>query len=98
MCLNDTKMRLRYLFLNDTRREGDLMRKKLKEIRLKKGFTHKSLAETIGIDRASYTNIELGKKNPSFSLVMKIKKALEYENDDIFLNQMCLKETNFKSA
>lgn len=40
----------------------------------------------IGISRAAYTNIELGKKNPSLKIVIKIKKILNYERDDIFLN------------
>ncbi|MEJ8555138.1 helix-turn-helix transcriptional regulator [Tepidibacter sp. Z1-5] len=74
------------------------MRNKLKELRIKKGLTHESLAEIIGIKRSSYTNIELGKKNPSFLVASKIKKALGYEKDDIFLNVMCRKGTKSNKA
>lgn len=74
------------------------MRRELKELRVKKGFTHESLAEIIGIKRSSYTNIELGKKNPSFIVASKIKKALGYGKDDIFLNIECRKGTKDESA
>ena len=60
------------------------MRKKLKSARVKKGFTQKELAEKAGIHRAHYTNIELGKTDPSLKVAMKIKKVLDIENDNIF--------------
>ncbi|MDK2811080.1 MAG: putative transcriptional regulator [Petroclostridium sp.] len=60
------------------------MRKKLKEIRIKRNLTQKELAELAKIDRVTYTNIELGNKNPSLSVARKIKDALQYEGDDIF--------------
>ncbi len=44
------------------------MRKKLKEIRIKRNLTQKELAELAKIDRVTYTNIELGNKNPSLSV------------------------------
>ncbi|WP_038601814.1 helix-turn-helix transcriptional regulator [Peptoclostridium acidaminophilum] len=62
------------------------MRKKLKEMRTKSGLTQDKLSKELGISRASYTNIELGLKNPSLSLAIKIKAVLNYSNDDIFLN------------
>ncbi|WKY44190.1 helix-turn-helix transcriptional regulator [Eubacteriaceae bacterium ES2] len=61
------------------------MRAKLKEIRISRGFTQKALADMAEIDRSFYTNIELGVKTPSLQVAMKIKKALEYYDDDIFL-------------
>lgn len=60
------------------------MRLKLREIRIKRNLTQKELAELAKIDRATYTNIELGNKNPSLSVARKIKDALKYEDDDIF--------------
>ncbi|MDD3224731.1 MAG: helix-turn-helix domain-containing protein [Clostridium sp.] len=62
------------------------MRIRLKRIRLKEGFTHKSIANVLNISRTTYTNIELGNKNPSLNLAMKIKNTLNYEKDDIFVN------------
>ena len=39
----------------------------------------------VGISRPSYTNIELGRKNPSLKIALKIKKVLNYKDDNIFL-------------
>lgn len=73
---------------------GDAMRNKLRRIRLEKGLTHEKIAELVGISRATYTNIELGHKNPSFKVAARIKKILDYEKDDIFLETECQKDTN----
>ncbi len=61
------------------------MRERLRKIRLKKGLTQEELAGKIGIDRSTYTNIELGYKNPSLKVALKIKEELDYKDDDIFL-------------
>lgn len=63
------------------------MREKLRQLRILKGLTQKQISEQIGIARTSYTNIELGNKNPSLSVAMKIKEVLEYDNDDIFYDE-----------
>lgn len=63
------------------------MRKKLKEVRLEKSLTQEELAKRIGIDRSTYTNIELGYKNPSLRVALKIKRELDHQDDDIFLKQ-----------
>ena len=47
-------------------------------------MTQKELANQIGINRSSYTNIENSKKNPSLSTAIKIKKVLGYKEDDLF--------------
>lgn len=62
------------------------MRTKLKNKREELGFTQDELAKAVSIARTTYTNIELGLKNPSFEVAIKIKRALNYLNDDIFLN------------
>lgn len=62
------------------------MRHKLKKIRLKMNLTQEQVAERAEIDRVYYTNIELGNKNPSFKVAVKIKKALNYFSNDIFLD------------
>ncbi len=69
------------------------MRIKLKEIRLKNNLTHEELAEKVGINRATYTNIELGYKNPSLKVAIKIKDVLNYHDDDIFLIRECRNDT-----
>ncbi len=60
------------------------MREKLREVRKAKGFTQETIAKLIGINRASYTNIELGRKNPSLEIALRIKETLNYRGDDIF--------------
>ena len=61
-----------------------VVRTQLKEIRRKKNLTHNQIANIIGIQRQSYTNIENGKRNPSLEVALKIKKCLGYEKDDLF--------------
>lgn len=61
------------------------MRNKLKAIRMDKGFTQQEISDLVGIDRSFYTNIELGVKNPSLLVALKIKEVLNYSDDDIFL-------------
>lgn len=62
------------------------MRHKLRQLRVNKKLTQEQIAQKVGIDRAYYTNIELGNKNPSFKVAVKIKKVLNCNDDDIFLD------------
>ncbi|GMQ56821.1 hypothetical protein AN1V17_12150 [Vallitalea sediminicola] len=62
------------------------MRKELKDARLRKNFTQLQVANLVGIDRSSYSNIERGNKNPSYQVVIKLKKILDVEDDKIFLD------------
>lgn len=62
------------------------MRSRLKDIRLMCGMTQQEVATAAKIERVTYTNIELGNKNPSFAVAARIKKALGYHDDDIFLD------------
>lgn len=62
------------------------MRYYLKKARKEAGLTQAEIAKKVGIARTSYTNIELGIKNPSFDVATKIKRVLRVNNDDIFLN------------
>lgn len=61
------------------------MRTKLKEIRISKNLTQEELASKAGINRSYYTNIELGIKNPSYNVAIKIKEILDFKDDEIFL-------------
>lgn len=62
-----------------------MIRKKLREARERAGLTQQELADIVGIDRASYSNIELGKRNPSLEVAIKISKVLGKDVNDIFL-------------
>ncbi len=69
------------------------MRGKLRSVRLKNNLTHEEIARKVGINRSTCTNIELGYKNPSLDVAIKIKKTLNYRDDDIFLVTECQKDT-----
>lgn len=62
------------------------MRSRLREIRIMSGMTQQEVASAAEIERVTYTNIELGNKNPSFAVAARIKKVLGYHDDDIFLD------------
>lgn len=61
------------------------MRKKLIEIRKKRGFTQTQMAEKLSIARTTYTGYENGNFSPSLEIALEIKKILKHCNDDIFL-------------
>ena len=69
------------------KKRGEWVRNVLKGLRLTANLTQQDVANSLNIGRTSYTNIELGNKNPSLDLAISIKKLFKYEKDDIFLNQ-----------
>lgn len=73
------------------------MRVKLKKRREELKLTQASLAKMIGIARTSYTNIELGNKNPSLLIAMRIKQILKYDDDDIFFDSVVPKRNEYIS-
>lgn len=62
------------------------MRNKLIEVRVKRGYTQEQIANKLNIARTTYTGYEIGNVTPSLEVALNIKKILNYENDDIFLN------------
>lgn len=66
--------------------KGDFMRIILREQRKKVNMTQKDIANKVGISRSEYTNIEVGVRNPSFTLSLKLKDILGYRDDDLFKN------------
>ena len=63
------------------------MRVKLKKLRKEQNLTQKNLSNMVNIHRTYYSMIERGRKNPSLRVAISIKKALNYQYDDIFENQ-----------
>lgn len=59
-------------------------RKKLIEIRKKRGYSQQKMSELIDVSRTTYTGYEIGKFAPSLEKSLKIKEALKYRNDDLF--------------
>lgn len=62
------------------------VRKKLIEIRIKRGYTQEQMANELNIARTTYTGYEKGNVSPSLEVALNIKKILKYRSDDIFLN------------
>ena len=58
----------------------------MKEKRKSIGLTQKQIAEKLGIARVTYTNIEIGNKDPSLKLALLIKNILRCTDDNIFRN------------
>lgn len=46
----------------------------LKQIRLSNRWTQQYVADSIGITKATYSNIETGKRNPSLNLALRLQK------------------------
>ena len=63
------------------------MRVKLKKLRKEQNLTQKNLSSMVNIHRSYYSMIENGKRNPSLKVAISLKRALNYQNDDIFEKQ-----------
>ncbi|MBU3174421.1 helix-turn-helix transcriptional regulator [Clostridium estertheticum] len=61
-----------------------VVRKNLKGIRLKKKMTQQNIADEIGLTRMGYSKIENCTRDPSYKISLKIKKVMEYKDDDLF--------------
>ena len=60
----------------------------LTNIREKQGLTHQEVADGNNIERAYYTQIELGKRNPSVSVAKRIAAKMEF-NWTLFFEDEC---------
>lgn len=69
------------------------MRKNLIKLRLEKSKTQQDIAKILGISRQHYSRIELGTRNPSYNLSLRIKKYFGVIGDDIFFDYHCDKMT-----
>ena len=63
------------------------MRDKLRNIRKEKNLTQENLSKMVNIHRTYYSMIENGKRNPSLQVAISLKRALNYQYDDIFEKQ-----------
>ena len=63
------------------------MRVKLKKLRKEQNLTQKNLSNMVNIHRTYYSMIERGRKNPSLKVAISLKRALNYQYDDIFEKQ-----------
>lgn len=64
------------------------MRKKLKELRIKKGYkTHKEFSDALGVSVCTYKNIEYGNRFPREQLLFKILETLGTSDLSIMDNE-----------
>lgn len=54
---------------------------RIKELRLKKRYTQKQIADKIGITRPAYTAYESGKRQPDFETLTKLSKIFGVTTD-----------------
>jgi len=52
---------------------------KIRKMRKARGFTQEQLAELIGIDNKHLSRIEIGKHMPTYSVLKRLAKALEFD-------------------
>ncbi len=64
-----------------------LLGKKIKEIRKSKKLTQEQLAEYIGIETSSVSNIENGRYFPTAENLDKIMQVLKISPSDLFTNE-----------
>ena len=57
---------------------------KIKEARIRNGYSQKDLADCAGVTRQTVNLIEAGKYNPSLKICKNICKALDKSLDEIF--------------
>jgi len=60
------------------------MNLKLKETRLKKGYTTKEMADKLNISKAFYWQLENNKRTLSYEMAIKMSEIFEKKPDEIF--------------
>lgn len=63
------------------------MRKNLKDLRKKRGFSQKELAEKLNISERQYQRLEAGTSNGSVALWQNLKTILQSKTLDYLLEQ-----------
>ena len=61
----------------------ELIGKKIRELRLKQGFSQEELADSAGVARAYMGRVERGEQNISIQNLIKIALALKLEVGDL---------------
>jgi len=61
------------------------MESRIRELRVRHGFTQERLAGIAGVRRETIVFLEKGKYNPSLKLARKIARALDTKIDDLFI-------------
>jgi len=77
---------LNYPEKGDTRimDKKQMLGRRIKELRTRKGFTQEELAERMDIGSKYLSSIERGKENPTLHTLMKLAESLDLELGDVF--------------
>ena len=67
-----------------TQNKEEILGKILQEERKAKKISQEKLAKLTGLDRTFISLIENGKRNPTFTTILKICSALELEPSELF--------------
>jgi putative transcriptional regulator len=67
--------------------------KKLKQLRVKKNYTYKTMADLLSISKPYYWQIENKERGLSYIMACKIAKVFEMKPDDVFYQDLV---TNLK--
>jgi len=67
-----------------TQNKEEILGKILQEERKAKKLSQEKLAKLTGLDRTFISLIENGKRNPTFTTILKICSALEIEPSELF--------------
>ena len=60
-----------------------LLGKRVKELRMQKGFSQRKLADIMGKDHPAISLLENGKTNPSFWFLLELSNALEIDLNNL---------------
>lgn len=58
-----------------------MFNKRLREMRMKRGYTQQKMADSIDVALRSYQCYETGTRNPSFDILIKIADVLNISTD-----------------
>lgn len=61
-----------------------LINAKLRELRVKSGYTQHQIADILNIDRSTYTYYETGKTSPDITVLAKLSKIFNVSIDELF--------------
>lgn len=64
------------------------MLKKLKSIRLEKGYTHQYMSNLLNISKAFYWQIENNKRKLSYQMAINIASIFEMKPDELFYEEL----------
>ena len=66
----------------------DTIRNRVKELRLRRGWTQQQLADAVGVSRQSINSIERNRYVPSLSLALTFSRIFACPTDEIFVLEM----------